>query len=112
MSDEISELRDSIDKIDRDIVENITKRLEISKKVAEIKYSSEGEDVEIYRKEREEEILKKIKSIVDEDNFYIGEDLYSLLDSIYSQIFYFSREEQKSFLSCEYGVNFNENKNH
>ena len=54
MSDELKKLRDGIDQLDADIIERLSKRAELARRIGEIKQGN------IYRPEREAQVLRRI----------------------------------------------------
>ena len=108
MNKGLDELRDKIDQIDDNIVDLLINRCNLSREVAEVKYSQQGEDIVIYRKEREDEIFKKVFSIADKSELYVDkENLHKYLESMYSNILELSREEQKKYLENLKGLKVN-----
>ena len=72
---DLKDIRRDIDAIDTQLVELLKKRMDCSKKVAEIKAAA---GLEIYHPKRESEIIKKVTELGGEYGTYIGE-LYTLL---------------------------------
>ena len=60
MSEDLSKIRILIDKVDKQIVKLLNNRANLAKKIKEAKASSEKKD--IFRPEREAQILRKIAS--------------------------------------------------
>lgn len=83
-NDTILSKRSEIDLIDKKIADLIDTRLNIAKEIGKLKKS---ENLAVENKERENEILLRLK-----ENH--GEN-YELLEKIYNEIFKFSKEKQK-----------------
>lgn len=82
---DLLEIRDEIDKIDKDIVSLLKKRLDLSDEVAKFKLKT-GKD--IYDRDREKEKLEKIESFADNDFLRIS------LRELFTQIMSISRKYQ------------------
>lgn len=80
----LQKLRKDIDNIDDKIVALIKKRMSIAKKVGEYKKKN---NLPVYSKNREDEILSKLKSKSKQD--------YLLFEQIYKKIFSHSRKLQR-----------------
>lgn len=80
------EYRKEIDKIDKEIISCYKKRKQIVKKIADYKRKN---NIVIYDKKREEEILKRIEVYIKEKK-----DIKALKE-IYNIIFIESKDEQK-----------------
>ena len=80
----LDDIRKDIDKVDKELVPLLKKRMECSLKVAEIK---KAEGLPIYHPKREEEILKNVASQGGEFGSYIA--------SVYREIMGVSREAQQ-----------------
>ena len=82
---ELNELRNEIDKIDNELIQLLNRRMEIVKKVGELKNSS---DAPIYRPERERAIIERLTQISKSQNGILGEDE---IEAIFLEIFAISR---------------------
>ena len=76
---ELTELRDKIDVIDKQIVELYEKRMEISRQVAEYKI---GTGKKVFDKEREEEKLRKVRAMA--HNEFNSHGIVELFEQIMS----------------------------
>ncbi|MDH5444540.1 MAG: prephenate dehydratase [Gammaproteobacteria bacterium] len=61
MSEPLSNLRDKIDELDRQIQELISERAAVAEQVAKSKQQSEGANALFYRPEREADVLRRVK---------------------------------------------------
>lgn len=84
--DDLSKLRQEIDKIDSELIVLFEKRMEISKKVAEYKRKN---NMTIYDESRENEVIKK--NIEKLNNKSLAEEL----ETFYNMIFRISKDLQK-----------------
>ena len=81
----LEELRKEIDSIDDEIIRLLNKRMEIVKKVGELKNTT---NAPIYRPEREKEIIKRLTKISKEEGGILSEEEIS---AIFLEIFAISR---------------------
>ena len=99
MEDKLKELRNEIDKIDNEILSLLNKRMEIVKKVGELKNNV---NAPIYRPEREKEIIDRLTKLSKNQNGILGRDE---IEAIFLEIFAISRSlerrERISFLGPE-----------
>ena len=86
----LEELRKEIDKVDDELVSLLSKRKELIKEVAKIKKES---NKPIFDKNREQQLLEKIKSNAKEKNLDV-EFIYS----VYNIILRNSKEEQEKLI--------------
>ena len=89
MERELKKLRDEIDKIDNEILLLLNKRMEIVKKVGEIKNSI---DAPIYRPEREKEIIERLTNLSEKQNGILGRDE---IEAVFLEIFAISRSLER-----------------
>ncbi len=75
---EIDAIRSDIDKINDEIFDALIKRLELSKEVAEYKIK---QNIPVYSKEREEEILRRIRNKAGVKAEYIIPVFEAILDT-------------------------------
>lgn len=61
MSEPLSNLRDRIDELDKQIQQLISERASIAEQVAKTKQQTEGDKALFYRAEREAEVLRRVK---------------------------------------------------
>ena len=61
MSEQLSNLRDRIDELDRQIQQLISERASIAEQVAKAKQKTEGDNALFYRAEREADVLRRVK---------------------------------------------------
>ena len=83
--DKLKQLRKEIDLIDNEILSLLNKRMEIVKKVGELKNNT---DTPIYRPEREREIINRLTKLSKEQNGILGEEE---IEAIFLEIFAISR---------------------
>ena len=99
MEEQLKKLRDEIDKIDDDILILLNKRMEIVKKVGELKNNT---NAPIYRPEREKEIIERLTKLSKTQNGILGRDE---IEAIFLEIFAVSRSlerrERIAFLGPE-----------
>jgi chorismate mutase/prephenate dehydratase len=93
---ELKKLREEIDKIDNEILRLLNKRMEIVKKVGELKNSS---NAPIYRPEREKEIIERLTALSEKENGILKKEH---IEAIFLEIFAISRtlerQERIAFL--------------
>lgn len=89
MIEELKDLRESIDKIDRQIVKLIDERMKISIKVGEIKKKY---NADIFDPKREKEVIASKIELLD------NKELSSLIKTIYNDIMYTSKQLQKHLI--------------
>ena len=82
---ELKRLRDEIDKIDNEILILLNKRMEIVKKVGELKNNT---NAPIYRPEREREIIERLTNLSKKQNGILKKDE---IEAIFLEIFAISR---------------------
>ncbi len=85
MEKELQKLRKEIDSIDNEILRLLNKRMEIVKKVGELKNNT---NAPIYRPEREREIIERLTKLSKEQNGILG---YEEIEAIFLEIFAISR---------------------
>ncbi len=85
MESELKKLRAEIDNIDNKILTLLNKRMQIVKKVGELKNNSKAP---IYRPEREKEIIDRLTTLSNEQNGILGRDE---IEAIFLEIFAISR---------------------
>ncbi|MEO1928506.1 MAG: prephenate dehydratase [Nautiliaceae bacterium] len=85
MEKELLKLRKEIDNIDNEILRLLNKRMEIVKKVGELKNNT---NAPIYRPEREREIIERLTKLSKEQNGILG---YEEIEAIFLEIFAISR---------------------
>ena len=85
MEKELLKLRKEIDSIDNEILRLLNKRMEIVKKVGELKNNT---NAPIYRPEREREIIERLTKLSKEQNGILG---YEEIEAIFLEIFAISR---------------------
>ncbi len=81
----LSELRKQIDSIDNEIIKLLNKRMEIVKKVGELKNTT---NAPIYRPEREKEIIERLTEISKKEGGVLGKEE---IEAIFLEIFAISR---------------------
>jgi chorismate mutase/prephenate dehydratase len=81
----LEDLRKEIDKIDNELIRLLNKRMEIVKKVGELKNNT---NAPIYRPEREKEIIKRLTEISKKEGGILGKDE---IEAIFLEIFAISR---------------------
>jgi len=81
----LSELRKEIDKIDNELIRLLNKRMEIVKKVGELKNNT---NAPIYRPEREKEIIDRLTEISKKEGGILGKEE---IEAIFLEIFAISR---------------------
>ncbi|MEO1924318.1 MAG: prephenate dehydratase [Nautiliaceae bacterium] len=81
----LSELRKQIDSIDNEIIKLLNKRMEIVKKVGELKNTT---NAPIYRPEREKEIIERLTDISKKEGGVLGKEE---IEAIFLEIFAISR---------------------
>jgi len=89
MEKELNELRKEIDNIDNKILKLLNKRMQIVKKVGEVKNSS---DSPIYRPEREKEIIDRLIGLSKIENGILAKDE---IEAIFLEIFAISRSLER-----------------
>jgi chorismate mutase/prephenate dehydratase len=87
---ELKKLREQIDKIDNEILKLLNKRMEIVKKVGELKNSS---NAPIYRPEREKEIIERLTKLSKKENGILKKEH---IEAIFLEIFAISRMLERS----------------
>jgi len=96
---ELKKLRNEIDKIDNEILTLLNKRMEVVKKVGELKNNT---NAPIYRPEREREIIERLTNLSKSQNGILGKDE---IEAIFLEIFAISRslerKERIAFLGPE-----------
>jgi len=85
MENKLQELRKQIDSIDNEILKLLNKRMQIVKKVGELKNTSNSP---VYRPEREKEIIKRLTKLSKKENGILG---YDEIEAIFLEIFAISR---------------------
>ncbi|NPA11521.1 MAG: prephenate dehydratase [Epsilonproteobacteria bacterium] len=85
----LNELRKEIDAIDNEIIKLLNKRMEIVKKVGELKNSS---NAPIYRPEREKEIIERLTRITKEMGGVLSKDD---IEAVFLEIFAISRSLER-----------------
>jgi len=85
MENKLKKLRCEIDSIDNKILELLNKRMEIVKKVGELKNTT---NAPIYRPEREKEIIERLTNISKKEGGILGKDE---IEAIFLEIFAISR---------------------
>jgi len=85
MEKKLQELRKEIDSIDNEILKLLNKRMEIVKKVGELKNTSNSP---VYRPEREKEIIKRLSELSKKEGGILG---YEEIEAIFLEIFAISR---------------------
>ena len=89
MEEQLKKLRDEIDKIDNEILSLLNKRMEIVKKVGELKNNT---NAPIYRPEREKEIIDRLVALSKKQNGLLGKDE---IEAIFLEIFAVSRSLER-----------------
>jgi chorismate mutase/prephenate dehydratase len=93
---DLKTLREEIDKIDNELLRLLNKRMEIVKKVGELKNSS---NAPIYRPEREREIIERLTELSQKENGILQKEH---IEAIFLEIFAISRtlerQERIAFL--------------
>jgi chorismate mutase/prephenate dehydratase len=87
---ELKKLREEIDKIDNEVVKLLNKRMEIVKKVGEVKNTS---NAPIYRPEREKAIIERLTEISEKENGILKKEH---IEAIFLEIFAISRTLERS----------------
>nr|WP_236619994.1 prephenate dehydratase [Lebetimonas sp. JS138] len=87
---DLKKLREEIDKIDNNILKLLNKRMEIVKKVGEIKNSS---NTPVYRPEREKEIIERLNRLSQAQNGILKKEH---IEAIFLEIFAISRTLERS----------------
>jgi len=87
---DLKDLRKKIDKIDNDILKLLNKRMEIVKKVGELKNST---NTPIYRPEREKEIIDRLTKLSEKENGILKKEH---IEAIFLEIFAISRTLERS----------------
>jgi chorismate mutase/prephenate dehydratase len=85
MEKKLLELRNEIDRIDNKILKLLNERMQIVKKVGELKNTS---NAPVYRPEREKEIIKRLTELSKKDGGILG---YEEIEAIFLEIFAISR---------------------
>ncbi|AZV46774.1 chloride transporter [Nautilia sp. PV-1] len=85
MEDKLLQLRNQIDSIDNEIIRLLNKRMEIVKKVGELKNTS---NAPVYRPEREKEIIQRLTELSKKEGGILG---YDEIEAIFLEIFAISR---------------------
>ena len=89
MENELKSLRNEIDKIDNEILTLLNKRMEIVKRVGELKNST---NAPIYRPEREKEIIDRLTKLSKNQKGILGKDE---IEAIFLEIFAISRSLER-----------------
>jgi chorismate mutase/prephenate dehydratase len=87
---DLKKLREEIDKIDDNVLKLLNKRMEIVKKVGEIKNSS---NTPVYRPEREKEIIERLNRLSQAQNGILKKEH---IEAIFLEIFAISRTLERS----------------
>jgi len=87
--EELKKLRSEIDKIDNEILTLLNKRMEIIKKVGELKNNT---NAPIYRPEREKEIIDRLTELSKKQNGILNKDE---IEAIFLEIFAISRSLER-----------------
>nr|WP_236618621.1 prephenate dehydratase [Lebetimonas sp. JH292] len=87
---DLKKLREGIDKIDDNVLKLLNKRMEIVKKVGEIKNSS---NTPVYRPEREKEIIERLNRLSQAQNGILKKEH---IEAIFLEIFAISRMLERS----------------
>jgi len=99
MEDKLKQLREQIDSIDNEILTLLNKRMEIVKKVGELKNNT---NAPIYRPEREKEIIERLAKLSKSQNGILTKEE---IEAIFLEIFAISRslerKERIAFLGPE-----------
>jgi len=85
INNELNKLRGEIDKIDNKILILLNERMEIVKKVGELKNTN---NAPVYRPEREKEIIKRLSELSEKNDGILGNDE---IEAIFLEIFAISR---------------------
>lgn len=85
----LDEIRVEIDRLDREIVALLVKRMEVTRNVAAYK---QAHDLPIYQPEREKAVIEKISALA-------GEEYAPYLAAIYQNLMDESKNYQKSWLA-------------
>jgi len=94
--DELKKLRSEIDNIDNEILKLLNKRMKIAKKIGKIK---NRENKQIYKPEREKEIIDRLVKISKEDNGILRDkDIKAIFSEIFAISRMFQRNERIAFL--------------
>jgi len=97
MEDKLLLLRKEIDEIDNEILKLLNKRMQVVKKVGELKSTS---NAPVYRPEREKEIIKRLAELSKKEGGILG---FSEIEAIFLEIFAISRtlerKERIAFLA-------------
>jgi chorismate mutase len=91
MKTDLNSLRKEIDKIDREIINQLSKRIKIIKKIGDYKKRNK---LRVYSPEREKEIITKIKKFAASKNIN-----KALIEKIYKNILNQAREIQRKNVS-------------
>ena len=86
---ELNDLRKNIDKIDNEILTLLNKRMQIVKKVGEVKNNA---DTPIYRPEREKEIIDRLTKLSKRQNGILTKDE---IEAVFLEIFAISRSLER-----------------
>jgi chorismate mutase/prephenate dehydratase len=93
---DLLKLREEIDKIDNEIIRLLNKRMEIVKKVGELKNTT---NAPIYRPEREKEIIERLTEISKKENGILSrEDIEAIFLEIFAISRALERKERIAFL--------------
>jgi chorismate mutase/prephenate dehydratase len=87
---DLLKLREEIDKIDNELIRLLNKRMEIVKKVGELKNTT---NAPIYRPEREKEIIERLTEISKKENGILTKED---IEAIFLEIFAISRSFSKN----------------
>ena len=90
MESKLKRLREEIDSIDNQILTLLNKRMQIVRKVGELKNNTNSP---IYRPEREKEIIKRLTSLSKQEGGILG---YDEIEAIFLEIFAISRTLERS----------------
>lgn len=72
----IASIRNQIDSLDSQLLEMLNQRIELAKQIGALKVQEYGEQVMIYRPEREAQVLRRLKS---ENNGYVSDEQIDVL---------------------------------
>jgi len=96
MESDLKKLRSEIDKIDNEIIRLLNKRMEVVKRVGELKNTT---NAPIYRPEREKEIIERLYEITKKENGLLSkEDIEAIFLEIFAISRALERKERIAFL--------------